>query len=129
MEKVITLDSGEKIIVRSPGLNGEIVIWDFVVSVQPIAEEFQSRFAGQALTKFQIFFEVCKIAKTHWGEIAGQVAKVIEEVTDLKPETIRNDLTLADRIAILREVYDLMGLGKLLGMMGVATPNPGPSSA
>lgn len=128
MEKRLTLDNGQTIIVKSPGLNGEIVIWDFVVSIQPIAEEFQTQCGGKSFTKIQMFFEICKLAKTHWGEIAGQVAKVIEEVTDLKPEAIRNELTLSDRISILREVYELMGLGKLIGFAGISPPNPGPSN-
>lgn len=120
MEKEIELTCGKKVIVRSPGLNGELILWDFVATCEPYIDEFKHRLAAHpSRDEIRVFFAVSAILRDHWADLSGLIVKAIRELTGADEKVIREEMNLADRLAILRAGWEVMGLGKLMESVGM----------
>ena len=119
MEREVELTNGEKIIVKAPGMNGEILVWDLITCCEPLVEQFQRKHGGQSITKTRLFFSLAGLMKDNWANLGGVIVSVVKELTGMNEEKARNDLTIADKIAILYAGWDVMGLGKLTEALGI----------
>ena len=120
MAREVEVSNGEKIIVRNPGLGGEIKIFDLISKCQPLLAEFQSKSKELGgMTDVQAFFECVKLLLDHWSEVSEGVIDVICEVTSKPREWVERELTLGDRVLILQAGWEVMGLGKLMAKFGI----------